>query len=94
MIPDRDYYADKNGRLTTDASQAAFQVAVKGCFLDPRAAKRYGITDALVSVDEPGAIRSVRSKPEPEIETESEPMAETSEAEAAEPKAKKGAKKK
>jgi len=59
MIPDRDYYADKNGKLTDDPTQWAFQVAVRGCFLDPRAAKRYGITDTLVSVDEPNALRRV-----------------------------------
>lgn len=59
MIPDRDYYADKEGRLTTDATRAVLQVAVKGCYLDERVARRYGITDTLVSVNEPGAVRRV-----------------------------------
>ncbi len=94
MIPKRDYYVDNAGRLTNDPSQYARQIAVAGVLLDERIAKRYGIDDTLVSVDEPGAVRVVRSKAEPEKETESEPIAETQDAPAAEPKAKKGAKKK
>lgn len=68
MIPDRDYYADKDGKLTTDASRSAFQVAVKGVFLDERVARRYGITDTLVSIDEPNAplTRVVKIETEPE----------------------------
>jgi hypothetical protein len=59
MIPDRDYYEDATGKLTTDAAKAVAQVAVKGCFLDERIARRFGITDILVSVNEPGAVRRV-----------------------------------
>jgi hypothetical protein len=85
MVPDRDYYADKDGKLTTDASQAAIQIAVAGFELDPRVAKRYGITDAVVSVDEPGAVRRVKEivtelesapEPEPEIPAEAAGVAE------------------
>jgi len=109
MIPDRDYYADKHGKLTTDMSQAAFQVAVAGCVLDPRVAKRYGIGgDVMVAADEPGAVRRVAKGAisEPESESEESPAEEPAAAEAADaaspkaeakpkqPAAKKGAKKK
>lgn len=105
MIPDRDYYADKDGKLTTDASRAAIQIAVTGCFLDPRVANRYGITDSLVSVDEPNAPRRVvkmeietEEKPEEteELEEPQEPAvaAKTEEPKAKKPAAKKGEKKK
>jgi topoisomerase IA-like protein len=62
MVPNRDFYADKDGNLTTDASKAARQIGVKGCFLDERIAQRYGITEDLVSVDEPNAPRRVTSR--------------------------------
>lgn len=85
MIPKKDLYADKHGRLTTDMSKAAFQIAAAGCFLDERTAKRYGITDELVSVDEPRAVRRVIGIiPQPIKETEPEPEAEKPEAKAAE----------
>ena len=101
MVPNKDYYADKDGNLTDDPAKYAVQIAVAGVLLDDRIAKRYGIEDSLVSVDEPRAVRQVRlggeSEPaketEPKKEPEPEPRAETSEAEAPEPKAKKGAKK-
>lgn len=67
MIPDRDYYADKNGRLTDDPNQYARQVAVKGCFLDPRVAARFGIVNDLVSVDEPAAPRRITSRNEASV---------------------------
>jgi hypothetical protein len=95
MIPKKDYYVDAGGKITNDPEKYAIQVAVAGVLLDERIARRYGIDDTLVSVDEPGVVRSVRSMPEPEKETESEPKAETPEDDpAAEPQAKKGAKKK
>lgn len=99
MIPDRDYYADKHGKLTDDPEKYAQQIAVAGCFLPDHVAQRYGITDALVSVDEPNAPRRVRSggasvkiiradeEKGVEKETEPEPKAETPEVTAAEPKA-------
>ena len=95
MVPNKDYYADKDGNLTDDPAKYAVQIAVAGVLLDDRIAKRYGIEDSLVSVDEPRAVRQVRlgGESEPAKETESEPEAETPKAEAAEPKAKKGAKK-
>lgn len=104
MIPDQDYYADKDGKLTEDPEKFAVQVASKGVFLDERIAKRFGLND-LVSTDEPGAprrIKTVIAKPEPEetsTETsEAEPEAEEPKAAAAKPVAKKeadkGAKKK
>ena len=67
MTPDRDYYADKNGKLTEDPNEFARQVGVKGCFLDPRVAARYGITNELVSVDEPAAPRRVTARNESSI---------------------------
>lgn len=93
MIPDRDYYADKDGKLTTDASKAAVQIGVKGCFLDERIARRYGITDTLVPVDEPAAPRRVTGRNESSIKiTKVEDKGEKTQkpqepAEAAEPKA-------
>jgi major membrane immunogen (membrane-anchored lipoprotein) len=86
MIPKRDYYEDKHGKLTEDPSKYAAQVAVAGCVLDDRTAKRYGITDGLVSVDEPRAIRVVRGKAEPEKSKVSEPEASSENAAEAETK--------
>jgi hypothetical protein len=69
------------------------QIATAGVELDERIAKRYGITDSLVSVDEPNAVRKVRSaaepKPEKETESEAEPLSiePADDAKAAEPKA-------
>jgi hypothetical protein len=109
MVPKKDVYADKDGKITTDPQKYAFQIAVAGHELDDRIAKRYGIADELVSVDEPAAPRRViGTVTKPETETESKPKAETHGAEAAEskasvkvekaaakkPAAKKGAKKK
>lgn len=79
MIPDRDYYADKNGKLTDDPTQWAFQIAVAGHFLDERVVKRYGIGDTLVSADEPTAapvrVRKVETEPEEkELEETKEPQ--------------------
>ena len=62
MIPDRDYYADKTGNLTDDPERYARQIAVKGCLLDDRVARRYGITDTLVSTGEPHAVRRVTGR--------------------------------
>lgn len=62
MIPNRDYYADKFGKLTEDPNEYARQIAVKGCFLDDRVAKRFGITDVLVSISEPNAVRRVTGR--------------------------------
>lgn len=67
MIPDRDYYADKDGKLTDDPKEYARQIGVKGCFLDPRIASHYGITDTLVSVDEPAAPRRVTAPNEASV---------------------------
>lgn len=103
MIPDRDYYADKDGKLTEDASKAAIQVAVAGVLLDDRIAKRYGIADTLVSVDEPNApprrvtghseasVQIIKADEE-ETESDAEVEPETDEPETAVKK--KGAKKK
>ena len=68
MIPDRDYYEDAAGRLTTDAAKSVAQVAVKGCFLDERIARRFGIKDTLVSVDEPNARRRVTGRDESSVQ--------------------------
>ena len=109
MIPDRDYYEDAAGRLTTDATKAVAQVAVKGHFLDERIARRFGITDTLVSVDEPNAMRRVTGRNEssvelrkadeekegkPEETKEPQEPAEAAEPKAEEPKAKESAAKK
>ncbi len=62
MVPDRDYYMDKDGKLTDDPSKYAAQVAVAGVYLEDRVAKRYGIGsggDHLIAADEPGAVRRV-----------------------------------
>jgi hypothetical protein len=91
MIPDQDYYADKDGKLTNDPEKFAVQVATKGVSLDERIAKRFGLND-LVSTDEPGAPRRIKigsdAKPEAK-ESPEETSTETSEAEpeAEEPKA-------
>ncbi len=62
MIPNRDIYADANGNITDDPEQYARQVAVKGCFLDPRIVQQYGIADMLVSTTEPQAARRVTGR--------------------------------
>jgi len=62
MIADRDIYADKTGKITDDPAEFAFQVAVKGCNLDERIARRYGISDTLVSTGEPNAVRHVTGR--------------------------------
>lgn len=108
MIPDRDYYADKDGKLTTDPARSARQIGVKGCFLDERVAHRYGITDTLVSVDEPNAIRRVTGRNTSSVQIDRQepadepvPAAEAADAASQEeeteanqkPAAKKGAKK-
>lgn len=62
MIPDRDYYADKHGKLTENPEEYAQQIGVKGCLLDDRVAKRYGIADTLVSTAEPHAVRRVTGR--------------------------------
>ena len=67
MIPDRDYYADKWGKLTDDPNEYARQIGVKGVNLDERIARRYGISDTLVSVDEPAAPRRVTGKSEASV---------------------------
>ena len=64
MIPNKDIYVDADDKITDDPLKYAAQVAVAGVFLEDRVAKRYGISDELVSVDEPAAVRAVRSKPE------------------------------
>ena len=61
MIPDKDYYADKDGKITDDPEKYAFQVAVAGVNLEDRVAKRYGL-DTLVSVSEPNAVRRVSDR--------------------------------
>lgn len=73
MIPQKDIYVDADDKITDDPSKYAAQVAVAGVFLEERVAERYGIDDTLVSVDEPGAVRTVRSKPLKE-KSESEPL--------------------
>lgn len=78
MIPNEDVYADKDGKVTSDPSKYAAQIAVKGFLLDERVARRYGITDTLVSVDEPNALRRVvkiETEPE-EKELEEQPELE------------------
>jgi len=67
MISERDIYADKNGKITDDPSEFAFQIAVKGCFVDPRVSQRYGIADLLVATGEPQAIRRVTGRNESSI---------------------------
>lgn len=92
MIPDRDYYADKDGKLTDDPEKYARQIAIQGVFLDERVAQRFGIgRDTLVSTDEPNAPRRVTGRNESSVkinkaEEESEETQEPQEpAEAAEP---------
>ena len=62
MISAKDVYVDKHDNITTDPSQYAAQIATAGCYLDDRTARRYGISDALVSVQEPNARRIVMGK--------------------------------
>lgn len=96
MIPSRDYYADKNGKLTDDPKEWAFQIATAGVFLDDRTAGRYGIgADTLVKPDEPTApslrVRRIETEPEPKAvgvkDKPQEPVA--AEPEPEEPKAEK-----
>lgn len=94
MIPDRDYFADKDGKLTTNASRAAIQVAVAGCFLDPRVAQHYGIGDALVSAAEPAAVRRVLKIEKPQEPQEPAAAEEPEEPKVEQPKAKRPAAKK
>lgn len=101
MIPDRDYFLDKEGKVTTDASRAAIQLGVKGCFLDPRIANRYGLTDMLVSVDEPAAPRRITPAAESSIkiskpaeESEEQPQEPAAAEVKKKPAAKKGEKRK
>jgi hypothetical protein len=70
MIPDQDYYADEDGKITTDPEKYARQIAVKGVELDERIAKRYGIRDTLVSTDEPHASRRVTGRNESSVHIE------------------------
>lgn len=102
MIPKKDIYVDKDDKITDDPEKYAAQVAVSGVHLDERVARRYGIEDVLVSVDEPSSHRRVTGRNESSVhiqkaeeksEAESEPK-DDPDAEAAEPKAKKGAKNK
>lgn len=96
MIADRDIYADKDGKLTDDPDKYASQVAVKGCHLDERIARRFGIADTLVSTMEPHAVRRVTGRNASSVqitkaaEPEATPTQETPEpqepAEADEPK--------
>lgn len=67
MISNEDIYADKDGKITNDPSQYARQIAVKGFELDERIAKRFGITDTLVSVNEPNAVRRVTGRNEASV---------------------------
>lgn len=95
MVPNKDIYVDKDDKITDDPEKYAAQVAVSGVNLDERIAKRYGIEDVLVSVDEPSSHRRVTGRNESSVhidKAESEPT--ETDAEAAEPKAKKGAKNK
>jgi hypothetical protein len=62
MVPDKDYYADKDGKLTDDPEKFAIQVATAGHELDQRVAKRYGISDLLVPTGEPHASRRVTGR--------------------------------
>lgn len=98
MVSDKDIYADKDGKLTDDPEKFATQVAVAGHELDERVAKRFGITDMLVSTGEPNARRSVRSggasvhiqkadEKEAAAEEKAADKPETDEPEAKEPKA-------
>lgn len=75
MIPKKDQYADKEGKLTNDPLKYAAQIAVAGVFLDERIASRYGIIDSLASVDEPGAVRMVKGSIIGLESEESEPAA-------------------
>lgn len=92
MIPDKDYYADKNGKLTNDPNEFAFQIALAGVNLDERVAKRYGIAHAPVVVAEPKrskASLNIHKADEQKQESASvvDAKPETDEPEAEEPKA-------
>ena len=95
MISPRDIYADKHGRITEIPEEFAIQVAVKGCQLDERVARRFGITDTLVSTTEPHAMRRVTGRNASSVRiikaaetTEAKPQEQPQEpAEADEPKA-------
>ena len=86
MIPDRDYYADKHGQLTDDPDQYARQIGVKGFELDERVARRYGISDTLVSTGEPHAVRRVTGRSAASVRiTKAEETTEAKPAETKEP---------
>lgn len=86
MVPDRDYYADKHGKLTDDPDQYARQIGVKGFELDERVARRYGITDTLVSTGEPHAVRRVTGRNAASVQiTKAEEKTEAKPAETKEP---------
>jgi hypothetical protein len=70
MVPDKDYYADKDGKLTDDPEKFAIQVATAGHELDQRVAKRYGISDLLVPTGEPHAHRRVTGHNEASVKIE------------------------
>jgi len=63
FVAKKDIYADKDGKITSDPLDYASQIAVAGHVLNERVVKRYGISDELVSIDEPRVIRKVRSFP-------------------------------
>lgn len=91
MIPAKDVYVDKHDNITEDPNEYAKQIATAGHFLDDRAARRYGITDVMVSPTEPNARRLVIGGPMKDRKisnkkTESEPDTK-SDAPAAEPEA-------
>lgn len=67
MIPSEDIYADKDGKITIDPSKYARQIAVKGFELDERVARRFGITDTLVLIDEPNVSRRVTGRNESSV---------------------------
>lgn len=86
MIPDRDYFADKHGQLTDDPDQYARQIGVKGFELDERVARRYGISDTLVSTGEPHAVRRVTGRSASSVRiTKAEEKTEAKPAETKEP---------
>lgn len=91
MIPDKDYYADKNGKLTDDPNAFAFQIALKGVYLDAGVAKRYGIENVPTSTDGPkrskASVQIHKAKEQEESASVVDDKPETDEPEAEEPKA-------